>query len=80
MCIVCRCKPAHKARHCNRTSFKPGPNPHRHRFTTAERQRGFQALMDALYSWSAIDRPAAYAAAWRKVRAHLKHKNQFAAV
>jgi hypothetical protein len=32
--------------------------------------------MDAIYSWAAIERPEAYAAAWRKIRLHLKTANR----
>jgi hypothetical protein len=32
--------------HANQTSFRPGPDPRRHLFTTEERARGYRTTMD----------------------------------
>jgi hypothetical protein len=32
--------------HANQTSFRPGPDPRRHRFTQEERARGYRTTMD----------------------------------
>jgi hypothetical protein len=31
--------------HANATSFRPGPDPRRHRFTAEERSRGYRTTM-----------------------------------
>jgi hypothetical protein len=75
MCSRCAHDPSARAKHRNATTFKNGPDRRRHVFSTAERQAGFRSTMDAIYSWAAIERPEAYAAAWRRIRAHLKNRH-----
>jgi hypothetical protein len=62
-----------KKRRPNRTSFKPGPDPRRHRFSNAQQKKGHAHAVER-----ALERGWDLSAwLYRKVRSHYRRKGQW---